>query len=162
MIFFYFLGTCLTSLYVIAFTSSQTDSVSDTSHSIQVQINGAVRTRPLYDRDGDDYLANKGDLWSISFSDFGFSESCITISEIQRVSVVENANDGWNIETIVTLVSGSNNLQLLTRDFNVFRWIDGDGAASHRRFDLSFAGNKLHYIYACTHSRVLTAFACIP
>jgi hypothetical protein len=68
------------------------------------------------------------------------------------VSIVENGNDGWNIETIVTLVSDSSNrLQVLTRDFNVFRWIDGNGAASHRRFDLTFAGmliNAYHSYYA--------------
>ena len=138
------LGSCLTSLYVIAFTSRLTNSVSDTSHSVQLESNGVVRTLSLYNRPGDDYLSNKGDLWTFSFSSFGFS--CIRISDIDRVSIVESANDGWNIETIVTLVSDSSSrLQVLTRDFDVYRWIDGDGAVSHRRFDLSFAGNKLYY-----------------
>ena len=126
--------------------------MSDTSHSVQLDSNGVVRTRSLYDRPGDDYLSNKGDLWSFSFSSFGFS--CVRISDIDRVSIVESANDGWNIETIVTLVSDSSSrLQVLTRDFDVYRWIDGDGAASHRRFDLSFAGNKINYtINACMHA----------
>ena len=132
------------SLYVIAFTSGLPSSESDTGHSIQLESNGVVQTRSLYDRPGDDYLANKGDLWSFSFqSSFGLS--CIRISDIDRVSIVENGNNGWNIETIVTLVSdSSSHLQVLTRDFDVNRWIDGDEDASHRRFDLSFAGNKLY------------------
>ena len=118
--------------------------MSDTSHSVQLESNGIVRTRSLYNRPGDDYLSNKGDLWSFSFSS-SFGLSCIRISDIDRVSIVESGNDGWNIETIVTLVSDSSSrLQVLTQDFNVYRWIDGDGAASYRRFDLSFAGNKLY------------------
>ena len=141
------------SLYVIAFTSGLSDSSSYTSHSIQLKSNGVVQTRLLYDRLGDDYLPNKGDLWSFNFqSSFGLS--CIRISDIDRVSIVESGNDGWNIETIVTLVSDSSSrLQVLTQDFNVYRWIDGDGAASYRRFDLSFAGNKINYtINACMHA----------
>jgi hypothetical protein len=76
------------------------------------------------------------------------------------VSIVENGNDAWNIETIVTLVSDSSNrLQVLTRDFDVFRWIDGDGEVSHRCFDLSFAGNNIiiyidcMLMYVCMHTQ---------
>ena len=29
---------------------------------------------------------------------------CITIGEISGASIVENGNDGWNIDSIVTLV----------------------------------------------------------
>ena len=134
------IGTCLTLLYIIAFTSGITNGQSDTSHSIQLESNGVVQTVSLYDRPGDDYQSHKGDLWSMRFSSFHFSDSCIRIPEIQRVSLVESGNDGWNIQTIVTLVSGSNRLQVLTQDFIVNRWIDGDGAASYRHFDLSFAG----------------------
>ena len=134
------IGTCLTSLYIIAFTSGVTHGQSDTSHSIQLESNGVVRTISLYDRPGDDFQSHKGDLWSMHFSSFHFSDSCIRIPEIQRVSLVENGNDGWNIKTIVTLVNGSNRLQVLTQDFNVNRWIDGDEDLSYRRFDLSFAG----------------------
>ena len=135
------IGTCLTLLYIIAFTSGITNGQSDTSHSIQLESNGVVQTVSLiYNRPGDDYQSHKGDLWSMRFSSFHFSDSCIRIPEIQRVSLVESGNDGWNIQTIVTLVSGSNRLQVLTQDFSVNRWIDGDRGASYRRFDLSFAG----------------------
>ena len=127
----------------MAFTSGLGEAESDTSHSIQIQSNGVVRTLSLYDRPGDDFVANKGDIWDIGFSSFGFSDSCIRIPEIDRVSIVENGNDGWNIGTIVTLVSDSSNYQVLTQDFDVNRWIDGDDAyTAHRRFDLNFAGKN--------------------
>ena len=136
-IFFSFLGSCLSSLYIIAFTSGVSGGQSDAvpRYSVQLQSNGAVRTVTLPDRPGDDYQSNKGDLWSISFSSFGFLDSCITIPEIQRVSVtVSSITDNWNIGSIVTLVSDSaSNLEVLTRDFGVDRWVDS-------RMDLSFAG----------------------
>ena len=88
----------------------------------------------LYNRPGDDYMSNKGDLWELSLS------GCIKIPEIQRVSIVANGNDGWNIESIVTLVSDSSNIQVLTQNFDVNRWIDGDGDSSHRQFDLALLG----------------------
>ena len=88
----------------------------------------------LYDRPGDDFQSNKGDLWDFSLP------SCITLSAIQRVSVVENGNDGWNIGSIVTLVRDpADRIQVLTQNFGVNRWIDGDDEPAHRRFDLALS-----------------------
>ena len=121
----------------MAFTSGVSGASSDSNHGIQIQYNGTVKTMALYDRPGDDYMSNKGDLWELSLS------GCIKFRDIQRVSIVASGNDGWNIESIVTLVSDSSNIQVLTRNFDVNRWIDGDGAASHGQFDLTLPGNGL-------------------
>ena len=120
----------------MAFTSDLSGASSDTSHSIQLQYNGAVKTMALYDRPGDDYMSNKGDLWELGLSGW----QCIKIRDLQRVSIIANGNDGWNIESIVTLVSDSSNIQVLTQNFDVDRWIDGDGPSSHRQFDLMLPG----------------------
>ena len=114
----------------MAFTSDLSGASSDTSHSIQLQYNGAVKTMALYDRPGDDYMSNKGDFWELGLS------GCIKIRDLQRVSIIASGNDGWNIESIVTLVSDSLNIQVLTQNFDVDRWIDGDGPSSHRRLIL--------------------------
>ena len=93
----------------------------------------------LYDRPGDDYLRNKGDLWELSLS------GCVRLSEIHSVSIVEDGNDGWNIESIVTLVGDpTNKVQVLTQNFHVNRWIDGDGPSSHRRFALTLSLSKVN------------------
>ena len=98
---------------------------------------GVTKHIKLYDRPGDDYRKNKGDLWKIRFGSFGFR--CVKIKEIECVYIVEGSNDGWNIDSIVTLVKDSSrNSQILTSDLDVFRWIDGNGLRSHKRFLLSF------------------------
>ena len=124
----------------MAFTSGVDDAGSDTSHIIQVQTIGQVRNLVLYDRPGDDMQKNKGDLWKIDFSDFHFTDGCITIDEISGVSIVENGNDGWNIDSIVTLVKDDHGgVEVLTQDLDVFRWIDGNDLPEYRHFDLALA-----------------------
>ena len=134
------IGACLSSLYVMAFTSGVNGAETDTSHNIELQYNnGSVQTMTLYDRPGDDFQQNKGDLWEFRLS------CCITLSAITRVSVVENGNDGWNIGSIVTLVRDpSNRIQVLTWNFGVNRWIDGDGSySSHRRYELTLSTSDI-------------------
>ena len=140
--------SCLSRLYIMVFTSGLREAGTDSSPGIQIQSNGDVQTLILYDRPGDDFVENKGDFFDLAVSLFGFSENCINISDIERVSIVENGNDDWNIETIVTLASDfSGNFEVLTEDFNVNRWIDGDdGVPEHRRFDLNFTGKKYYVL----------------
>ena len=124
----------------MAFTSGHANSGSHTSHSVEIRANDQVKHLVLYDRPGNDMLSHKGDLWKINIADFHFSDSCITINEIQNVYIVEGGNDGWNIESIATFVrDSSGGVQVLTQDLDVFRWIDGDGHHTHRRFQLTRA-----------------------
>ncbi len=125
----------------MAFTSAIRHGGSDAGHAVEIVIAGHhVRNVRLYDRPGDDMLQHKGDLWKINFSAFGFPDACIRISEIIRVSIIESSNDGWNIESIVTLVKDSGGrIGTLTQNLDVNRWIDGDGHHTHRRFELTRA-----------------------
>lgn len=85
-------------------------------------------------------LENKGDLWEFSLSSFGFPDSCIQVSEIQGVYIIETNDDGWNIGSVVTLVKDSQGgVGLLTQDFDVNHWIDGDRHQSNRRLQLTLA-----------------------
>ena len=129
----------MSRLYIIAFTSGLSGAGSQSDFSVRIQLNKDVQTVLLYNRPGDDYRENKGDLWDIPFSSFGFSERCISISDIERMSIVGNEHDDdWSIETIVTLVGDSlDNYQLLTHDFDVNRWLIGD---SNGHFVLNFHG----------------------
>ena len=124
----------------MAFTSNDPNAGSDSAHSVEVEINREIQILQLYNIPGDTYLQNKGDLWKIDFSDFGFSETCITIEEIDRVSIIGTSTDGWIIDSIATFVIYSNgDSKVLTQDFDVRRRVDSDTTAFDRRFDLSFA-----------------------
>ena len=128
------------NLYIMAFTTNDPNAGSDTSHSVEVEINAEVQILKLDDLPGDDYFPDKGDLWKIAFSRFGFSDICITIEEIDRVSIIGTNSDGWIIDSIATFVIYPNgDSRALTQDFDVRRRIDGDTTAFDRRFDLSFA-----------------------
>ena len=55
--------------------------------------------------------------------------------------VVHAVNDGWNIDSIVTYVGApGKGFRDATIDFNVFRWVDGNGAPSNTYFMLK----KIH------------------
>lgn len=131
----------MTTLYVIAFTSGVRDGHAGAAvHNIELQANGDVRHLRLYDRPGNDALAHKGDLWEFPISQFRFSDGCITVGEIRRVFIVEGSTDGWNIESIVTLVRDSHGgVGLLTQNFHVNRWIDSNRHHTHTRFELTKA-----------------------
>lgn len=127
---------CLTEIYVVAFTSGIDHAGSDSAHTIEIQAHGLVRNFKFYNRQGNDMLEDKGDLWKIRFPDFHF-DRCIRIGDIETVSIVASNNDGWHIESIVTFVTdGSGEFQMLTEDFDVYRWIDGNSAYSNKRFQL--------------------------
>lgn len=137
------IGTCLTTLYVMAFTSDETASGTNTYHGIQLQYNGMEQNLTLYNRPGIQFEANKGDLWN-----FGLP-SCTTLHEITGVSVVAKGDDGWNIKSIVTWVQDTNNMtHLLTEDFDVYRWVDGDDNLDYLHFRLTLSrddvGSGIH------------------
>lgn len=112
---------------------------------IQLQYNGSIEQNlMLNDTPRDTFLRNKGDLWEYPLSPYG----CITLSGIKRVSVIANSTDGWNIESIVTLVSEStlnhNQVQVLTQDFRIFHWIETDSIhQSERHFDLTLSTSDI-------------------
>ena len=58
----------------------------------------------------------------------------------------------WNIESIATFVKDTaGGFEVLTQDFDVYRWVDGDGDSSHRRFDLTRV--HIHSFLSKPHSR---------
>ena len=128
---------CLSSLYVIAFTSGVLSAGSNDGHAVELRTATETRRVRLYDRPGDDYYIHKGDLWKIPIGEFYFTDGCITVSELRGIALTEHSNDGWHIESVVTFLRAGDAYQLYTEDFEANQWIDGDGHFSFRRFDLN-------------------------
>ena len=129
---------CYRELYVLAFTSGKNHAGSDDDAYLQItHKNGIVKHVQLYNRKGDDYSKNKGDLWKIKLSAFNFKDTCISRHDIKKLSLLHGGNDGWNIDSIVTFLKVRSNYYLLSRDFNIFRWLDGNRSIRSRHFDLT-------------------------
>ena len=129
---------CLTTLYVMGFTSGIKSAGSDHQPFIEIGLfNGEKKRVQVPDNPGNDMVYNKGDLWVIPFYKFGF-KSCVKKGNIKSVVVIPGGKDGWNIQSIVTMVSKRNSeKQLLTSDTGVNRWIDGNGSITQKQFPLT-------------------------
>ena len=131
-------AVCYRELYVLAFTSGRNHADSDDDAYLQIiHKNGEKKYVKLYDRKGDDYSKSKGDLWKIKLSTFKFKDTCISKSDIKKLSLLHGGNDGWNIDSIVTFLKVRSKYCLLSRDFNIFRWLDGNRSIRSRHFDLT-------------------------
>ena len=129
-------------LYILAFTSGVGAAQTAGSHEVELRAASQTRHVALPDRPVDDYTPNKGDLWKIPISDFGFSlpGQCIQLTDVEEISINERHNDGWNIDSIVTFLRSGNStydFHLASVDIDVFRWIDGDSTHAKRRFELN-------------------------
>ena len=162
---YYIIGSCLANLYVMAFTSGLPSAGSNSRYRIQlvsVQSSGSsVRSIAFYDRPGDDYLSNKGDLWQYSLS------GCLTLSALSSVAIVADGTDGWNIGSVVTLVGDSvGRIQVLTRNFGANFWIDTDNGYDRPfplTLSLSEVGSGMVLLFATYNYYTIASYiATIP
>ena len=88
---------------------------------------------------GNDFSRNKGDLWKLSFeNDLGFTD-CMTLGDLNAITIVADSTDGWNIDSIAAYVCAAGNCQEATHDFDVFQWIDTNREPEDERFSLTNA-----------------------
>ena len=118
-------------------TSSSQHSQTIAQHRIALQAGGITKTALLPTPSGG-IVQGKGDLWKLSLeTDIGFTE-CITLKDIQNMSIQEDGDDGWRIDSIVTfLVVDPYYWAMSSADFDVNRWIDGDSNSSAKEFILT-------------------------
>ena len=137
-------GQRVTHIYVMAFTSfnESGNAGSDEQHSFEIRVNNVTYTARLPNLPGDDYDPGKGDLWRLSMADFGITNWYPTRNTIQSFAIVEGNNDGWLIDSVITIlkyasaVSHSDQYEVATVDMDRHQWVDGNDATSHLRFDL--------------------------
>ena len=103
---------------------------------------GQWRSQTFPNQPWEEFKHNKGDAFRFTISGFGFSSgTCVTYDSIDRVLIMSTGNDGWNIESAVTALNfyAEGTFQLLTADFQIYSWIDGNGYATERFIDLTKA-----------------------
>ena len=123
----------------MAFTSDENSAGSDDSPHMSIELTNREKVEvDLYDRPGNDMYPNKGDLWRFTISSLHFrTKSCITKGDIKEIIIQSGGNDGWNIESIVTILGSGNSYQMLTANMQIYRWLDSDGSVADRQYVLT-------------------------
>ena len=124
------------------YTSDLGDTGAGDPHRIRLQVKGSASTRILPHLRG----SKAGDIWKLHLTDFFGFTGCITINDIDRISILKSSSDGWNIESIVTFAVVSEYWELTSANFNVFQWIDRNSEDEHREFTLSLLTSTGKYI----------------
>ena len=136
---------CIDTIYLMAFTSGLLHAESDDSPWLCVFLtDGEMREVRFPDLPSDEFVQNKGDLYSFPIRSFGFSDIwCTKKNEISRVVIRNGGTNAWNIESIVTMIENMapsgriGEYFLLTADFHINSWIDGYGEPHHAQIDLT-------------------------
>ena len=106
-LFFFLTAACLTDIFVVAHTSGVSGGQSDGTYHLEVKVNGITHSVELGDLPGDQAQSHKGDLWEFRLkTDLGItSPSCIRIGNIEEIAIEENTNDGWHIDSVITVLT---------------------------------------------------------
>lgn len=139
----------------MAFTSGVKDASSRLDHKIRLQAKGLSNTKTLPDLPQDSYQKEKGDLWKLHLKDFFGFTTCITMYDIQYISILAGSDDGWNIESIVTFAIVNNKYwELMSGDYNVNQWIDSNSGEKRLEFVLSLTtiGPCIRYLYVMAYT----------
>ena len=82
----------------------------------------------LYDLPGNEFERAKGDLWEFEVDDFEFSEPCVSTAAITHVTIKPDTSDGDGIyiKDVFTWVRSGAASEMLTADYDINAWLDGD------------------------------------
>ena len=133
----------------MAYTSDLEGAGSDGTHRIRLQVNGSASTKRLENLPGDDHSPNRGDIWKFNLIDFFEFTGCITMNDIDNITILHGVYrgfDAWNIESIVTFAVVSEYWELTSANFNVFQWIESFSEDERREFTLSLPTSTGKYI----------------
>ena len=123
----------------MAFTSGVKHAGSDDSPHMTIELTTREKKDVrLYDRPGNDMYPHKGDLWKFRISALHFkTDTCIRKSDIKEIIIHNGGKDGWNIESVVTILRSGNSYQMLTANMHVNRWVDSDQGIKERQYALT-------------------------
>jgi hypothetical protein len=137
--FFDFLDdACILELTVLAVTGDTEYSFTAHPPILEMIVGDEVGSVQLLPATGDEFQRGGGDLWRFKIAEFGFTQECIEVDDVDGLALLPGGTDGWKIESIVTQVlTDDRENRVLSSDIGVDRWIDGNGGEERRRFDLT-------------------------
>ena len=130
------LAACIDEVIVMTFTSDRNNAESTENFDLELEVNGDT-----YIADFGTATKAGGQLWKFAISDFHNIPSCVTKQDIEEIAIEEDTDNGWNIQSVLTVLKAGGDYELATMDLDVFPWIDGNdnssGDLSVRRFELN-------------------------
>ena len=125
-------------MVVIAITGTTQNSQTVHPPFLEMTVDSETQRIQLPTVTGDEFQRGRGDLWTFDIAEFGFSDTCIEVEDVEGLAVVEGGTDGWLIASIVTQVlNDDGEYEVLSSDLGADRWIDGNGGEQRKRFDLT-------------------------
>ena len=123
----------------MAFTTTDKSAGSRNLPSLSVRLNsGDEETLEFPNLNVNEQTKGKGDLWEFKIARFDFkTDNCITKSDISEVTIHNGGDDGWQIESVVTVLHGGLSFDVVTADMHVNRWIDGNDEPYRQIYDLT-------------------------
>ena len=129
---------CIQQFFIIAITSNLLNAGTDDSPFLVIDTYYNSYKTELYDRYGDDYTKNKGDIWYYNTTNSPFNGDCITPCEIYNIEFQENGSDGWNFETVFVIAQGDSCstpiYTVIAADVDVDEWIDENSSDPSQEF----------------------------
>ena len=119
--------SCIERILIYATTSG--DFLSGTNGEISINLGyyGHNSTVKLYNRPGNDFERNKGDLWYYNIDQF-YSDICVTVNGIDEVRLIADTTDGWILSDayITADLKNSDKYALLAAGYPIESLADGN------------------------------------
>ena len=101
-----------------------------------------------------------GDLWKLDIKDFFGFNTCITLDDIECISIVAASDDGWNIGSIATFAVTDDGCQeQISGDYTINQWIENDRSTDRFEYRLSLMTTCTACPAACSCFRDLLILA---
>ena len=112
----------------MAFTSGTKNAGSDDHPYLFVGLyNHEEGSARFPNHPGNDMLENKGDFWRFNLKkDLKLRKSCISNADTNKIVVHNGGNDGWKIESIVTILRSGWYYTVLTANIDLNKFVDGN------------------------------------
>ena len=134
----------------MAYTSDVRNSQSNTRHNITILAKGLESIQILPDLPKGNFETEVADQWKLDMQNFFDFKTCITLDDIEGISIKANSDDAWNIGSIVTFAVSDNDCnEQISADYSIDQWIDGNGANDSKEYKLSLtttAGSCINYL----------------